>query len=308
MTTRASAPATSLAAAALLLAATSAGGAHAEAFTADRFRPAPIGDAFAAVEAVARPAAEGERLPRLHVGIGLDYAKAPLVLREMQGGRLEAGQIVGHQAFAHVQASYVLGDRVVAWLDAPCLLDGAGDVSTASVVGAATPSGAAVGDLRLGARVRLLGAADGPFQLALSHALTLPSGDRAAYAGDGRVGFDEALAAGGLVDRRRGVWAATVGLRLRPERAMLDKRLGDEITFGAAYALLAAQRRVSFGLEAFGAAGVGAGARGVSLELLVAARARVARWTFGAAAGPGLTSAPGTPSWRLLATAGWAAF
>lgn len=295
--------------AALLAAAAPARAAAAEGFATDRFRPAPAGDAFFSVEAVARPASELDAPPRLNAALVLDYARAPLVLRRPDGeGALEAGQIVRHQAFARVDVAYLVSDRLVAWLDLPCLLATAGDASTEPIVGLRAPSGAALGDVRLGARVRLLGAPDAKLQLGLAHALTLPTGDPASYAGDGRVGFDETLVAGGLVDARRGVWSTTVGLRLRPAHAIVDKRIGNEITFGAAYAMLASKRRVSLGLEAFGAAGIGAGTRGVALEVLVAARARVSRWVFGAAAGPGLTSGPGTPSWRLLATVAWSPF
>ena len=47
--------------------------------------------------------------------------------------------------------------------------------------------GAALGDLRLGARYRLLGSATGPVQLSLAASLWLPAGDRNKFAGDGSV-------------------------------------------------------------------------------------------------------------------------
>ncbi len=285
--------------------------ARAEGFVADRFHAAPAGDSFFGVESAATRPPAGSPLDEegnLRAALVLDYARAPIVVRQSDAGGLEVGKVLGYQAFARADLAYDVDDRVLAWIDVPFLLAASGDAETAKLVQIRAPSGASLGDVRLGARVHLAGARDGAFQLALSNALALPSGDREQFTGDGRVGFEESIVVGGLVDARRGIWSASAGVRLRPDRALVDKRVGNELTFGAAYALTASRRRVNFGLETFGAVGVGAGARGAALELLVDARVHLSPWFVGFAAGPGLTSALGTPSYRLIATAGWAAF
>jgi hypothetical protein len=285
--------------------------ARADGFVADRFRPAPAGDSFFGVESAASMRATESGEPeqgRLRAAIVLEYARAPIVLRQSDAAGLEVGKVLGYQAFARADVAYAVGERVLAWIDVPFLVAASGDEEAAKLVQIRAPSGASLGDARLGARVHLAGARDGAFQLALSNAIALPTGDRAQFTGDGRVSFEESLVIGGIVDARRGLWSASGGVRLRPDRTLADKRVGNELTFGAAYALTASRRRVTFGIESFGAVGLGAGARGVALEVLLDARVRVAPWFVGVAAGPGLTSAPGTPSYRVVATLGWAGF
>ncbi len=285
--------------------------ARADGFSVDRYRATPAGDAFFAVESAASQPLEGgdgAGEGNLRAAVVFDYANAPVVLRQAAGSGLELGKPVSYQAFAHADAAFDVSDRVIAWVDAPFVVASSGQAGAASLLGMHEPSGSALGDVRLGARVRLLGAKDGAFQLALSDAIALPTGDPQQLAGDGRLAFEESLVAGGLVDQQRGLWGASLGARLRPDHAIGDRRVGNEVTFGAAYALFAARRRVSFGLETFGAVGVGSGSRGVALEALVDARVHLSPWFVGVAAGPGLTSAVGTPSYRLLLTAGWAAF
>lgn len=282
---------------------------RADGFVADRFRPAPAGDAFFGVESAAtRPAADPLGVGRLRTALVFDYAAAPIVLRQNDAAGLDAGKVLRHQAYVRADVAYAVGDRALAWIDVPFLVAASGDAEAAKLVQIRAPGGASIGDVRLGARVHLAGASDGPFQLALSNAIALPTGERAEFTGDGRVTFEEALVVGGRVDAGRGLWSATAGVRLRPDRALGDKRVGNELTFGAGYALTASRRRVTFGLESFGAVGIGAGARGVALEVLVDARVHLSPWFVGLAAGPGLASAPGTPSYRIVATAGWAGF
>lgn len=283
--------------------------ALADGFVADRFRPAPAGDAFFGVESAAtRPATDTPGDGRLRTALVFDYAAAPIVLRQNDAAGLDAGKVLRHQAYVRADVAYAIGDRALAWIDVPFLVAASGDAEAAKLVEIRAPGGASIGDVRLGARVHLVGSSDGAFQLALSNAVALPTGDRAQFTGDGRVAFEESVVVGGHVDAGRGLWNASAGVRLRPERALGDKRVGNELTFGAAYALTASRRRVTFGLESFGAVGIGAGARGVALEVLIDARVRLAPWFVGLAAGPGLTSAPGTPSYRIVATAGWAGF
>jgi hypothetical protein len=283
--------------------------ARADGFVADRFRPAPAGDAFFGVESAAtRPAADPRGDGSLRTAFVFDYAAAPIVLRLNDAAGLDAGKVIRHQAYVRADVAYAIGERALAWIDVPFLVAASGDAEAARLVQIHAPGGASIGDVRLGARVHLAGAADGAFQLALSNALALPTGDRAEFTGDGRVTFEESLVVGGRVDAGRGLWSATAGARLRPDRALGDKRVGNELTFGAGYALTASRRRVTFGLESFGAVGLGAGSRGVALEVLVDARVHLAPWFVGLAAGPGLASAPGTPSYRVVATAGWAGF
>ncbi|EYF07619.1 OmpA family protein [Chondromyces apiculatus] len=287
--------------AAALLATTA--GAQAQGFALDQLDPTPAGDVFFGVPS---PAAPGHLEPRAY--IAFDYGAQPIHLRT------EDVDVVAGQAFLRVDASLALWNRVLLSVDMPlAVLQSSNDPGLPGITFTALEA-PQVGDLRLGLRVRLLGEDAGPFQLGLGGYVFAPTGNAAQYTGEGAVRGAPHLSLGGRAGSSVGfAWTASGGVELtgagNPHVA----------TFGAGVGLLLGGDTFQIGPEVYGTAPLGGGdlrlsatpdtrtAAEPTAELLIGAKLRVLRGlTFGAAAGPGLTRAVGTPSLRAIGLLGWA--
>ena len=138
-------------------------------FALDRFEPTPAGDRFFAVPSADAGAHGSVRLMLLG-----DYAYRPLVLYKNDGDD-RVGSVVSDQLFLHAAISAGLWQRLVLSLNAPIALVTAGDSPSSGGVSVSSPSGAAFGDVRLGARLRLLGEPNSAAELALGGSLWLPT-------------------------------------------------------------------------------------------------------------------------------------
>ena len=130
--------------------------AQAQGLALDRFDPAPAGDRFFGVPS---PYAAGDLTP--HVMALLDYAHNPLVLKTVPSNN-NIGAVVKDQLFLHLDGGLSLWSRLFIDLDVPIALaqDGdspSGDTASGVMQSFASPHGAQLGDLRIGARVRLWG-------------------------------------------------------------------------------------------------------------------------------------------------------
>jgi len=135
--------------------------------------------------------------PHLRVGalVAVDWARALAVVP------------IERRTTAHLAATLGLFDRVQLGVVMPVVLD-------QRLAGAS--SSLAPGDLRVDARVRVLGPARrGSGRLALATTLLLPTGDGAANAGDGAVGVIPRVLFE-LTNARDFIFAANVGVAIRP--------------------------------------------------------------------------------------------
>jgi len=267
--------------------------------------PTPTGDAF---HAVSSPRIGGHLVLR---GAALfDYASRPLTVTD------EQIPIVADQGFVRADVSLSLWDRVLVSAHLPLALVQSGKSPNIPGLDAPTPRAPVLGDLRVGARVRVLGKDDrAPFQLGLGMNAFAPTAPTDAFVGEGSLRTDvQALAGGRMSLRFPLVWSATVGAMLR----MSDSP--HALRFGAGAAVLLVDERLSVGAEIHGTRALGVtrlidaqftnitAAPSLGLEVLGEARLRVYRgMTFAAAAGPGLLSGLGTPAFRGIFLVGWAA-
>ncbi|HVY44989.1 MAG TPA: OmpA family protein, partial [Minicystis sp.] len=271
-------------------------------FALDQLDPAPPGDAFFAVPS---PGAPGRLTPRF--GLLLEDAHDPLRLGK-------GAAVVGDQAFLHASASLALVDRLLLSVDMPVAVAQGGDDPTLGGVRLASPSGAAAGDLRWGARVRLFGGDRSPFELGVGSYVFLPTAQHDGLDGEGAVRVEPELVVGGRLGGSVGfVYAANAG-------AMVKTSDNPSLfTFGAAAGITLLDERLQVGPELFGATELGSGdplqgptvtvraSSHTNLELLIGAKLCVlGGLTFGAGAGPGLSGAIGTPTYRALALVAWA--
>lgn len=269
----------------------------------DQFDPAPPGDSFFGVPS---PFARGDLVPRALVYF--DYADQPL----KYSLRDQDASVVGRQAFLHVAASLTVQDRLLIHASVPFALVQAG--GDPKLQGYRVQHHAQAGDLRLGARVRMIGDDTDPFQLGIGLNVFVPTAAQGAFVGDGTVRVAPQIIAGGRFQARTlWIWSAMLGTQVRTSAAPTT------FTWSAAFGALFFQERIQAGVELIGTTPLQEGtytigtalkipaAISTNAEVLIGSRVRVWRdlvagWAFG----PGITRAIGTPDVRFVGSIGWA--
>jgi OmpA-OmpF porin, OOP family len=266
-----------------------------------RFEPSPAGDRFFGVPS---PYTPGQAV--LHAGVLLDYAKNPLIISDQSGAVV--GHVVEHQLLLHLNVAVTLMDRLAFNADLPLALINRGDgtIEVGTFVGAGafvSPSGAGIGDLRLGARLRLYGGYYDPFQVGIGGYLWLPTGTRNDFLTDAKVRGQAQLLLGGRIDRF--IWTAMGGPTLRAAQTYGDIRTGSQMSWGAgAGVLLLEGRDLQLGVETFGGVTLSSSMRSTNSEGLVGAKYRVVPPVeLGVAFARGFASGLGTPDYRGLLSA-----
>jgi outer membrane protein OmpA-like peptidoglycan-associated protein len=277
--------------------------AEAQTFNAETFRPA-LSTSAGFSQDTANILGRGD----FNAGLTLDYAHAPLVLRDLTTNEIIAnGHVISDRLVGHVGAALGLGNILEARVRFPVVLfqDGnLGALRPGSTLGTTT-----VGDLSLGAKVALVGhpARDG-FKLALAADLDLPTGSAANFAGDGAVSFRPRVIAGlgfGGVHL-----ALSGGYAARRQRTVVegDFKMDDQVLAGAVLSYALVPRQLWLLGEAAAAHVIGAkdGLRDTPTEAIAGARYAVGPWMLQAGAGVGLVAGPGTPDLRGLLTFAYA--
>lgn len=266
--------------------------------------PAPAGDRGTLVE---RAAISGHLTAAARVFA--DYAREPLVLIDE---RQTADAVVIEQMWLHALASFSLFHRLMFNLDVPFVAAQTG--AAAPLFVAAAPragSGAELGDVRVGARLKLLANADeaeSRVELALGSSVWFPTA-AGGYTGDGEVRVRLAAILEGYSPRF--YWAANAGVKTRPYQELpgaLPSRVGNAVTLGLAGGFfLGAGRELALGSELVADLPFEGGAklfdpRATAAQLLLTGHYRIAAGPFeiGAAFGPGLGQGAGSADYRVL--------
>ncbi|HKQ69952.1 MAG TPA: transporter, partial [Polyangiaceae bacterium] len=286
----------------LVLSSTMAEAQTAQGFALNRFDPSERGSEWFALESLDlrgdwRPAA----------GIVFDYSHKPLVLYAPDGS--ERKLLVKDQLFLHVGGGIIVANRFRLSLNLPIAVYQGGEQGTLGTTTYAAPSSAGVGDLRIGADVRLVGEYGGPFTLAFGAQLHAPTGKQSDYTGDGKVRVVPRLLSAG--DIGGFVYAVKVGAQYRAlEQTFANSPTGTEFVFGAAAGLRAADGKLVVGPEVYGSTVVSQGdaafkKQSTPVEFLVGAHYTVSDFRLGAGVGPGLTRGFGTPALRGVLAFEW---
>jgi OOP family OmpA-OmpF porin len=276
--------------------------AQSQGFGLNRYNPAEAGsDWFAADSLDLR----GHARPSLLL-LG-DYSYKPLVFYDEDGDEEQA--IVKDQFYLYAGVALNLFERLRLAANLPFVPASSG---SSVVVDGETFDGtqsSAVGDLRLGADIRLLGEFQSPFTLALGAQLFLPTGDPAAFTGDDGIRLKPRLMAAGEV----GVFAysAELGFQYRAQDdGFAGTSTGNEAMFAAAAGVRVADGRVLLGPELFGSTVVEGGdafeRRTTPIEIVFGGHYRLpSGLSLGLGIGPGLTRGIGAPKVRGLFSLGW---
>jgi OOP family OmpA-OmpF porin len=271
-------------------------------FAINRFNPSERGSEWFAMDSLDL---RGNFRPAL--GIVADYAHRPLAIYAQDGDERVA--LIQDQFFLHVGGSLVLFDRLRLGLNVPIALLNSGTTGSAEGFNVTAPDGAAIGDVRAGLDVRLLGTYEDPFTLALGAQFFLPTGSREAFTGDEAIRIlPRVLAAGNI-----GVftYAANLGVMYRAEDGgFAGKETGTEFAGGVSAGLRLADGKFVIGPELFGSTVIASSVTEPldsksPLELLGTAHLTLGQIRLGAGAGPGLTRALGEPKFRLVGSIEW---
>jgi OmpA-OmpF porin, OOP family len=274
--------------------------AQAKGFDLDRYDPAERGSDWFALESLDL---QGSLRPA--VGITGDFAYRPLVLYTPSGN--VAHSVVENQDFVHLGASLVLWERLRLGLNVPIAVYENGQAGTVNGTTFQPPSGAAIGDVRLGADVRLVGTYGGPFTLALGAQLFLPTGKESAFTGDGDVRVEPRLLAAGQIGPF--VYAAKVAFDYRPLTGdVAGGTLGSDLIFGAAAGFKVLRSRLVLGPELFGSTVTSQPFKiqDSPLEIIFGGHASLGSgFRVGAGVDPGLSRGFGAPAVRALVSIEW---
>ena len=284
-----------------------AGAAHAQTaspgFTLNRFEPSERGSDWFTNESLDL---RGKVRPAL--GVVGDYSNRPLAAYDSNGDLSRA--IVRHQFNVHVGGALTLFNRLRLALSLPVALYNEGESATVAGVRYNAPaSQQGIGDLRIGADLRLAGTYGGAATLAIGAQLWAPTGSKDNYLSDGAVRVAPRLLLAGQIGAFE--YAARMGVNIRAkEETVFNTPVGTELFFGAAAGVAFANRRFLLGPELFGSTVlVNGGAfekRSTPMEALLGLHYRGDAFRAGIGGGLGLTRGFGSPLARVLATIEWA--
>jgi OOP family OmpA-OmpF porin len=241
------------------------------------------------------------------IGIVGDYGYKGYTLENPDG--TENTAVISSQFYLHVGASVNLFDRLRLGVSLPLALLQDGESKTAAGRRYIAPSSGGVGDLRLAADLRLLGAYGDPFTLALGGRLWLPTGDETQYIGDGQVRVGPHVAVAGDIDAF--AYSAAIGTVYRAnDTAFVGHPNGTELDFSAAAGLRVADKKLLLGPELFGSTVISNGdavfrKHSTPLAMIVGGHYNASGFRFGLGAGPGLSKTAGTAQFRALASIEW---
>jgi OOP family OmpA-OmpF porin len=278
--------------------------AQTQGFAVDQFDPSERGSDWFSVESLDL---RGNLRPA--IGVVMDGAYRPLVVYAPDG-TIERS-IVRNQIFAHAGASLVLWDRLRVGFNLPIAVFQDGHPGVVDGVTYAPPNTPSIGDLRLGADLRLVGAYGEPFTLALGARFFVPTGQRDNYTGDGAVRLDGRLEMAGDLDIF--TYAARVGVEYRNlDDTIGGSPIGSQVLFGAAAGLRFFDHAFVIGPEIYGATIISNSnafftTQSTPLDGVLGAHLTFARdFRLGSAFGPGLTRGFGSPVFRWMASLEWA--
>jgi OmpA-OmpF porin, OOP family len=280
--------------------------AHAQAtatgFALDQFSPSERGSEWFSEDSLDL---RGD--PGAAIGVVGELAIRPLVIYNPDGSTRAVP--VRDQLILHPGASVTLFSRLRLGLDVPVAVYQAGTSGVVDGVAYPAVTSGGVGDLRVGADLRLFGHYGGPISVALGVQLFVPSGNSAQYLGDNSF---HAVLPRVLVAGQLGwfAYAAHLGFHYRGlDTTFAGATVGSDVIFGASAGVRAVEGKLVFGPELYGSTGVQGGAFDVQttpVELLLGAHYLIGSSVrVGGGVAPGLTRAYGEPAVRFLAGLEW---
>lgn len=274
-------------------------------FSLSRFEPSGRGSRFFTLESLDWRSGSAPTL-----GLVGDYAYKPLVIyRVSPEGHQEVLSVAHDMGLAHLGGTYAIGDAFRVGVDLPVLGYGYGRAGQIGLVSYDPPLRSGVGDLRLSGDWRFFGGAFDSVRAGLGVSLYAPTGDPAAFMGDGALRGSLQLQAAGDVSNYLS-WSARVGVLLSGlETQYAGGQVGSEAQGALAVGVRALDGRLIAGPELSAATTLKNAFDGQStaVDLLIGAHYAVSpQWNVGLGVGRGLTAAFGEPAVRGVLSVEWA--
>lgn len=279
----------------------------AQSITLETYAPGELGqDDFQ----IRRPVDQGHH----HIGLQLhgSYANDPLVMSlNFDDGRAsQTSKVVQHLTTTTLNLSWGLADRLVLYGSLPLVAHMAG-TSNAAIQEEADDPGLA--NLQLGARVRLFGTAEDPVALAFQAGVSAPTSGKYQLL---RSVYRWAVHPSLLFELRPGRLRITTNLGARIHRKDGTTNINQlsALTYGVGLGLTVVQTqrspstRLDLIAQAYGSTEFSNFLKEFQspLDLLGGFKfVHHSGFHTGIAGGPGLSSAPGTPTYRVVGTLGW---
>ena len=268
----------------------------------EQFKPAPLAtDGFA----LSRPnVLDGGGWDLLVV---FDYALSPLEFERTTRGVTREERVVQHHLVGHAGAGVAIADRVALFFSVPVHILMEGDDPDDFTNAAPPPDDAGLGDVAVGARLRIAGEADDVAALGLELIGRLPTAKLAnedqQYSGDEIGSYESAL----LGELRLGGFDVQLraGARLRRQYRFADLVLGHELLLGLG-ARLQVAGQFYLHAEAYGSTQVKDpfDQDSTPLEVIGGPKVRAGAVVFGVAGGTALMRGYGSPDLRVIASFG----
>lgn len=276
---------------------------QAAGFAVDRFDPSERGSEWFVTDSL-----DFRGHGRVALGVIGDWAYKPLVF--YRGGE-EVTSLVRHQLYFHLGGSIVFWDRLRLGVNLPLLAYTKGKSGTLGGDAYNSPSGTALGDLRLSADLRLVGQYRSWFTLSFGTSVFLPTGDQSSYASDGKSRLVPRFLAATEVGAF--VAAAKLGFQYRPhDTPFAGSPMGSEMVGALSAGLRSKDGKLIIGPEITASTVVTKGSavfarRTTPFELLFGAHYLLAGdWRIGAGVGPGMSRGLGSPVLRVVGAIEWA--
>jgi outer membrane protein OmpA-like peptidoglycan-associated protein len=294
-----------------LFSASTASAQQANGYAVNAFNPAEKGSDWFENESLDL---RGQLRPA--IGILGDYASNEILFKNYDGSTL--GSVVSNQFYLHLGASLVIAERLRLGLNIPFAAyqngealapQSAGALNGVNAAGATynPPNKGALGDIRVGADLRLLGEYRDAASLAIGAQVFLPTGFQDQYTGDGKVRVDPRLIlAGDLWDVL--AYSARIGFDFRGQNEVFaGTQLGNQLTGGLAVGLRGLDGHLLVGPELSGATLLSKMFKGPTSpgELILGAHYQWSDWRVGLGAGGGIEDAYSSPSFRLVGGIEW---
>lgn len=234
-----------------------------------------------------------------------DWNHKPQKAYSIEGGH---HAIVDYQFALHPGASLTFANRFRVGASMPFYVLQAGNTVERFDGTYIGPSGAGVGDLRLGVDARVFGEPLDPLRLGVGFRFWLPTGSAENYTGDGKYKLEPRVNLAGEV----GVfeYAASVSYLHRGRRqSYVLTPIGDEVRYALGIGLRITDA-IFVGPELDGAFAISDTGdiyeeTTVFGSFLIGGRYQMNDFRIGIAGGPGLSNAAGTPTFRGLVSASW---
>lgn len=248
---------------------------------------------------------------RPSIGVTGDYSYRSFLIFQPDGD--VRASVVRNAFFLHAGGSLVLFDRLRLAVNLPFQAGVDGHTGTITHNGVTTtffppPDNGAVGDLRFGADVRLLGVHGEPFTLAAGVQAWAPTGRQAQYAGDGEWRLKPRVMVSGDVDIF--TYSGSLGVNWRSRQETIGAgMIGTEMNLTAAAGVKMLDKALVVGPELWTSTVFedAFGKKTTPVELALGAHYLIAdQVRVGAGAATGLTRSYGSPVVRYLVGLEWA--